>query len=162
MSAKDNDDQGEEEEKKDSTNTWLVGADKFGSDIDPCLQGSLTYPSATVVIESATNNIPGSIVKQRIEDGEYTGQLIYKDNHMYLCSGQEKKIHVYKATNASPNSPLSLLKMHERQNAPECMLLLPDGGGIREGPVILFGEEDGLIEISEVTGKGLLKSVGEI
>ena len=42
------------------------------------------------------------------------------------------------------------------------MLLLPDGGGIREGPVILFGEEDGLIEISEVTGKGLLKSVAEL
>jgi hypothetical protein len=45
------------------------------------------------------------------------------------------------------------------EKAPNSILLLKDGGGLRPSkePVILLGEEDGMIEVANVDERGLLK-----
>jgi hypothetical protein len=93
-------------------------------------------------------NLP--VKKDTLEEGDYLGQILTHGNFVYLVDYKPRNILVYK------RNLVTLVKKHQLERQPQCLLLLADRS------LLLIGEEDGMLEVSEITPKGTLDFIKQV
>lgn len=92
-----------------------------------------------------------------LEEGDYLGDIVRgPSDFIYIIDSKVKGILVYQQTGGNKRD-LTMIKKHQLENSPNCLLYVPDGGGLKDKPLMFIGEEEGILEIAEITPKGPIK-----